>query len=531
MARPIKSTLRREGGGSACSTAYMNALAIIERQHVLLCKQESDLQSSQALVADTRNEFDRMVHFASLAHLVLDENRCVLRANLAACAMLETDLSLLQKCDFRDFVAPASRVEFQRHCGLIFDGDRHVCELDLQRVGEQVFRARVIAYRVGESQLGIRGLRFTITDISAQHRAGEALRASEQRYRHLFEHASVCIFIVDVEPQQAIIVEANRRAARTYGYTEAELRGMAMNELVPLDSRPDILDITQRVRDGSGLTTETRHRRRDGTSFPVRVLSALDPNDPQRIVITVEDISVERKRRSESTAIESERRRIAHEIHDGVAQNLASLRFRSNLWHKLADNDVAGMHESLEGLQEELGNAIDSIRRVIFALRPLELDTLAFLPALTNWVDAFAAQNELVIHMETSGPLDTIDATYELSLFRVIQQALVNVHQHAHANSTLVRLALGAGGNVTLIVRDDGRGFDSARPAASTSNAHFGLRQMRERINDLGGTIGIQSGVGRGTELLVKLPAPRSAARAAFAGHERRAAPRRREDA
>lgn len=521
--------LRRaaHGDGRAYTAACLEVFEALKRQDAALRKRDEEARRSRAALESTRDEFDRMVHFASLAHLVLDSNRMVLRANLAACAMFETDLRVLQESDFVDFVAPASRAAFQRHCGMALDGERHTAELNLQRAGEQDFRARVITYRVAESRLGIRGLRFTITDISAQQRAGEALLASEERYRHLFEHASTCMFIVDLRLLRATIVEANRSASRTYGYSDTELRGMPMNELVPVDARPDILAITQRLRDGTGRTTETTHRRRDGTVFPVRVMSTLDPSDPQRIVIAVEDISLERQRHGEATMIELERRRIAHEIHDGVAQGLAALRFRSSLWHELADNNVAGMHDALDALQMELVGAIDNIRRVIFALRPLELDTLAFFPALTDWINAFGTQNGLVIHLETSGPLDTFDAAYELPLFRIIQQALDNVRQHAHASATLVRLAVSDGGAVTLIVRDDGRGFDSGRPLAAGKLGHFGLRQMRERIDELAGTFEIQSAAGRGTELLIRLPPP---AGAVYADHGRRAAALRRQD-
>ncbi len=79
------------------------------------------------------------------------------------------------------------------------------------------------------------------------------------------------------------------------------------------------------------MTAETVNQRRDCTCFPVRVVAAPDPTDAGRMIVTVEEITAEAQRRSETEAIDAERHRIAHEIHDGVAQSLAGLRFKSAL--------------------------------------------------------------------------------------------------------------------------------------------------------------------------------------------------------
>ncbi len=164
-----------------------------------------------------------------------------------------------------------------------------------------------------------------------------ANQAGEQRYRHLFEHMPICIFVADLTVTPATILEVNRRAELVYGYTAAELVGMPAAHLVPEDARPAVLTIVQRVQQGETVTAETTNQHRDGTRFPVRVIATPDPTDDGRMIVTVEDITAEKQRRSEAEAIDAERHRIAHEIHDGVAQNLAGLRFKSALWSHLAD--------------------------------------------------------------------------------------------------------------------------------------------------------------------------------------------------
>src|SRR5512136_3072924 len=323
--------------------------------------------------------------------------------------------------------------------------------------------------------------------------ADSASQAGEQRYRHLFENMPICIFIADLTVTSATILEANRRAELVYGYTAAELVGMPAAHLVPEDARPAVLTILQRVRQGQTVTAETTNQRRDCTRFPVRVIATPDPTDARHMIVTVEDITAEVQHRSETEAIEAERRRIAHEIHDGVAQSLAGLRFKSTLWHRLADTDPAGMHAALDELQDVLTAAIVDLRRAIFALRPVDLDALGFVPALTQLVGDFGDQNQLAARLEVSWPQDALPAVYELPLFRIIQEGLNNIGQHASASSVLVRLAVDAAGGVAVSVCDDGRGFDPGRLGPADQAGHFGLRQMRERILSLGGTLDIRS--------------------------------------
>lgn len=337
-------------------------------------------------------------------------------------------------------------------------------------------------------------------------RSDSASRASEQRYRHLFEHVPICIFVADLARTPPSIVEANRRAELVYGYTAAELVGMSANQLVPEEDRPAVLTIVQQVQQGQTVTAETINLHRDGTRFPVRIIAAPDPADISRMIVTVEDITAEKQRRCEAEAIDAERRRIAHEIHDGVAQNLAGLRFKSALWSHLADAAPPGMRAALDELQAALIAAIIDLRRAIFALRPVDLDTQGFFPALAQMVGDFGDHNHLVARLEVAGPQDTLPAIYELPLFRIIQEGLNNIGQHAAARSVLVCLTVDAAGGVVAAVRDDGRGFDPSQLGPTDRPGHFGLRQMRERVVDCGGTMDIHSGPGQGTELVVSLP-------------------------
>jgi PAS domain S-box-containing protein len=332
-------------------------------------------------------------------------------------------------------------------------------------------------------------------------------QADGQRYRHLFEHAPICIFVIDARGSAATILEGNRRSELVYGYSNAEMMGMAAIQLMP--ERSAILafqSMVQQVRQGQLVTIETTHRHRDGTHFPVRVIAAPDPTDVAHMIVTVEDMAAERQRRSEVEAIDAERRRIAHEFHDGVAQSLTGLRFKLAHWSHLAETTVPGMRVALDELTQVLTDAITDLRRAIFALRPVDLALLGFLPALTQLVSDFDDHNHLVARLDASGQSAALPAKYELPLFRMIQEALNNVGQHANANAVLVRLATDKNGSVSVSIRDNGCGFDLSQISTVDRHGHFGLHQMRERIVDLGGTLDILSAPGQATELVITLP-------------------------
>jgi PAS domain S-box-containing protein len=316
----------------------------------------------------------------------------------------------------------------------------------------------------------------------------------------------VCIFVADLKVTPAIILEVNRRAELVYGYTADELVGSPATHLVPEESGADVQNILQRVRQGETVTSETTCRHRDGTTFPVRIIATLDPANSGHMIATVEDITAEKQRRSEADAIDAERLRIAHEIHDGVAQSLGVLRLKSALWSHLADTDPPGMHTALDELRQVLASAIAEVRRAIFSLRPLDLDA-GLLTALRQLVADFGEQYQVAARMEASEQLDSLPAPYQLVIFRTVQEGLHNVGRHARASSVLVRVTVDPGGGAAVSLRDDGRGFDPSLGGAPDHSEHFGLRQMRERILDLGGSLDIRSAVGRGTELNIALPA------------------------
>ncbi len=334
---------------------------------------------------------------------------------------------------------------------------------------------------------------------------GSAL-ASEQRFRLLFENAPLGIFEIDITGAVPAILAANQRAEASYGWSSEEFTRLDPTLLIPDASRREIQRLIEAVRGGKTAQIETTNQRRDGAVFPVRIIATPggDEHSP-RMIVAVEDITAQRERRSEAEAIDAERLRIAQEMHDGVAQDLAALRLKLSLWRDWVKTEPERMQDELNQTRDTLDAAIDDIRRSIYALRPLALDEVGLLAALPRYVADFNDQNDVYVDVQIDVAGESLPVALELPLFRVIQEALNNVAQHAGASLAWVRLEAAEDG-ITLTIRDNGRGLDVASLAGAGRSGHLGLIQMRERIEQAGGQLTVASQPDKGTEIRVDLP-------------------------
>ena len=211
---------------------------------------------------------------------------------------------------------------------------------------------------------------------------------------------------------------------------------------------------------------------------------------------------------SEELAIAEERSRIARDIHDGVAQSLAFLRLKIELCKAILD-DPARLEMELDAVRKTLAENIEELRRAIYALRPLDLERLGFLPALHRFIQEFGEQNQLHIDFRVQGEVKRLSSKYEPVLFRMVQEALANVAKHAQAENVWIELDFSSPeAMVKMSLQDDGRGFDPGRRAEPSSlKGRMGLFQMREQVEALRGTFSVQSAEGRGTSITATLPA------------------------
>jgi signal transduction histidine kinase len=202
-------------------------------------------------------------------------------------------------------------------------------------------------------------------------------------------------------------------------------------------------------------------------------------------------------------AIAEERARIARDIHDGIAQTLAFQRMRIDLWQEWIVSDPDRLRAEFGDLKQMLREQIGELRRAIFALRPVQFDTLGFIGGLRRYITDFANQQGWAVEIDFHDVPSEFTPELEAACFRVIQEALTNSAKHAAATRVTVTLDEVDTG-VRIIVRDDGHGFDPVQAATDTS--HVGLRQMEERLATLRGQLTLLSQHGAGTEVAAWIP-------------------------
>ncbi len=219
-------------------------------------------------------------------------------------------------------------------------------------------------------------------------------------------------------------------------------------------------------------------------------------------VATAQSVEQERLRRT-LRAAEEERRRWARELHDETLQALGGLRVLLSSARRTTDAD--GLREAVESAIEQLGDEIANLRSLITELRPAALDELGLAPALEALFERARSVNELEIcatvdlDYEMGRRATRLDSDIETAIYRLVQESLTNVVRHAEADRVEVEV-IETGGEISLAIRDDGKGFDPAVPASG-----FGLSGMRERMTLAGGSLEITSSSG-GTRVDAHVP-------------------------
>lgn len=196
-------------------------------------------------------------------------------------------------------------------------------------------------------------------------------------------------------------------------------------------------------------------------------------------------------------AQEAERSRIAHELHDGVAQSAAALARRLDL---AADGDPA----DLAAAAGQARALVRELRQVIAGMRPPALDDLGLAAALRQLIDDAAASQDVALDISLAG---RPPALVETALFRVLQEGLNNARAHAGAGARVSIRVGEADGHYRAEILDDGAGFDPEAILARSPGRGYGLAYMRERINRLAGRLEIKSAPGHGCHVIAEIPA------------------------
>jgi PAS domain S-box-containing protein len=346
------------------------------------------------------------------------------------------------------------------------------------------------------------------------------LRRRESHYRTLFNNVQFSVFLLEGER----FVDVNRTAVRMFGLkSAASAMRLTLGDLSP-EHQPDgqrsdelaRVRIETAVREG-GTTFEWLHKRADdGTTFPAEVnLSSLSIDDTVLALAVVHDVTA-RKRAEESLRTlsaelmrsqDEERRRVGRDLHDSTGQTLAALELGLAQLMNDSRSSAAERRELLEHCAGLATQCSTEIRTASYLLHPPLLDELGLLSALRWLADGFRQRSSLEVRLDLPAAIERLSPDHELSLFRIAQEALTNVHRHAASPWVAIRLKAQSD-SVMLEIEDGGRGIASARhtgTAGEVPTLGVGLAGMRERIRQIGGTFSVEA-TGTGTRVRTIIP-------------------------
>ena len=358
-----------------------------------------------------------------------------------------------------------------------------------------------------------------------------ALSESEARFAKAVETMAEGFILLDMDGNVRL---CNHAAERILGLSAAEIvrLGLTIGRLgaVRADGSrfpPEEWPLSITLRTGQSRTGVVMGLVRDSGSIHwlsvnSTALFADDSPKPYAVLTTFFDISglkrAEQALRAHAEQLqhlshrlfeveESERRRLARELHDRIGANLTAL----SLNLKLVRSEWGKTSTRLDDSEKLLDSTAQLVRDVLTNMRPPGLDELGLLAALREHAEQVAQRSGLALQVHGAEPRPRLPPATEIALFRVAQEALTNIVKHARAGAVTMSLRPEPG-LVTLTVADDGAGFDAEARAMA---AGMGMASMRERAEAVGALARIESAPGRGTRVIVEVPqvaAPQPAA-------------------
>jgi signal transduction histidine kinase len=205
---------------------------------------------------------------------------------------------------------------------------------------------------------------------------------------------------------------------------------------------------------------------------------------------------------------EGERRSIAAELHDRVGQSLSALSINLNMLSGLVDRADGEAAARIHDSRELIDGMARTVRSVISELRPAVLDDYGLLPALRWFTEQFEQRTGIAALVSGPAEAPRLAPEHEAALFRMAQEVLTNAAKHSRAHHVTVQMTLDDTGT-TLVIEDDGVGFEPATLFRPGRPSGFGLLMLRERIESVGGRVRIDSQPGRGTRIVAHVSATR----------------------
>lgn len=352
-------------------------------------------------------------------------------------------------------------------------------------------------------------------------RTQSELNAARARYFDLYDMAPVGYCTLD---EQGQIRQANATAASMLGWPRASLHQRPLTSFIYAQDQ-DVYYLHRRQCTQAEATPscELRMVRQDGSLVWVHLAStsALDADGLPESRVVMTDVTQHKEveaalresmhqshmlSRRVLEAQETERRRVAMELHDELGQALTAIKINLQVGERFPQQTPGELNAENIRIVDE---ALQQMRRLAYALRPSMLDDLGLAPALRSMAEQTATRSGLAVRFDMGEPPPRLAPETEIAIFRIAQEALTNIVRHAQARHVTMSLRNDAE-TLVLKVQDDGCGFDpAAMRARAEAGGSLGVLGMEERAMLIGGQLRLESAPGKGSRLRLQCPVRR----------------------
>jgi PAS domain S-box-containing protein len=481
---------------------------------VELSMQNEELRRVQLELETSRDQYSDLYDFAPIGYCTLSRKGHILESNQTLAELLGVSQDQLLRTPFSYYVDSAYQDEVYLHRQRTFaDHQRQVSEIQMVRPSGEKVCVRMESVIAHGDQNHMRSM---LSDITRRKRAEEALHETQECLRVALENAPIDLYTTDQE------LRYTWTFGSLYGLPPEAIIGKRDDQLFP---HPDMLEVMtlKRITLESGvgqrgevhflLGTETRVH--DMTVEPVcdddgvmtgLTVASMDITEQRRIEKEGQEIAAQREVQHRLLdQREQERQQIARDLHDGPVQELTAATFalRGMLMGECAPEAA----RQLEAIQISLQAQIHELREYAGELRPPTLAKFGLEQAIRSHAGTFEEKHpDLHIHLEIHQTREKLPETTGLALFRIYQQALINILKHAQASEVHILFEKDER-QAQLTIQDNGQGFELPEDWLTLVRAgHLGLLGMRERAEAVGGTLEVTSQSGKGTLIHARVP-------------------------
>lgn len=493
----------------------------LQLRHIELEVQNRELREAQRMLEETRDRYANLYDFAPVGYLTLDEEGHVQEINLVGATMLCEARESIVGTPFVKRIFKGDVHAFSHHLQQTFNSSGNiVTELRIRTHADEPDYIRLESVAMGN---GMPACRTVMTNITEQKRIALALQQKQTEQDALCKAIPAIVFYKDLNLRY---VTVSQMYADLLGLPVGNVLGKTDFELLPRELAEDYQRINREVLESGEIKAGVESRLTDAAGNAVYLSAVLAPfNNPEGEVAGLLGVGIDVSSLKRAADInlelllqnrtltqnlysmqETERRHLARELHDELGQWLTAIHAEAQAILCVSDRESA-VRASGQAISESVKEMHEVIHGMLRHLRPALLDELGLADSLRELTNKWCLHNPgIIFEFVLEDALNGLNENINITVYRIIQEALTNISSHALAKHVSVCLRREPGVTpdaeaLFLRVTDDGKGFD---PNQALNG--FGLLGIRERVIAAGGEFSSFSAPGHGVRIDVRLP-------------------------